>query len=106
MQRTGQQRRFAPLLGQPLMQDVRHIQTMTISDWLRLVAIVLIGIGTLCLPVGLGVNPRRDPSMFFNLADLGFFLKIGATLLGCGIACLIASAITGGKRGSTFDADV
>ena len=46
----------------------------------QIAGVVLAAVGVLCLPVGLGVNPKRDLSAFFNLADMGMFLK-GALIL-------------------------
>jgi len=37
---------------------------MTLADWLRGIGAALIGVGIMCFPVGLGVNPKRDLSRF------------------------------------------
>jgi hypothetical protein len=73
---------------------------MTLSDWLRLIGVALIGAGLLCFPVGFGVNPERDLSAFFNLADLGWFVKAGTGLLVSGGILLLASATMSAGRSS------
>jgi hypothetical protein len=49
--------------------------------------------GILCLPVGLGVSPKRDLSGFFNLADVGLFVKAAAALGALGVAFLLAAQV-------------
>jgi hypothetical protein len=45
----------------------------------------------MCMPVGYGVSPKRDQSVFHNLADMNAFVVWGAALGGCGV-CLLAAA--------------
>ena len=58
---------------------------------LRIAGVGSIAGGVLCLPVGYGVNPRRDLSVFNNLADMGMFVTAGLTLLGVGAVLLAVS---------------
>jgi hypothetical protein len=55
--------------------------------------VVLIVAGLGCFPLGRGVNPVRDLSVFENLADLDLFWKMGFALVGVGIAFLVAGGI-------------
>jgi hypothetical protein len=52
----------------------------------------------MCFPVGFGVNPKRDLSLFNNLADLGAFFQMGFALvalglIGVGLSCLVPGEI-------------
>jgi hypothetical protein len=52
----------------------------------------------LCFPVGDGVNPKRDLSVFNNLAGMGMFITMGLILLTIGAVLLTASwFLTGGE---------
>lgn len=48
---------------------------------LQIAGAAVAALGVLCLPVGFGVNPKRDLSAFFNLADMGIFLKAALVLI-------------------------
>ena len=43
---------------------------------LRIAGVASIAGGALCFPVGYGVNPKRDLSVFSNLADMGLFITM------------------------------
>ena len=63
---------------------------------LRIGGIVVAGIGGMCLPIGFGDNPKRDLSLFNNLADLGAFVQIGLLLIALGLVVLgVSYAIPG-----------
>jgi len=52
----------------------------------------------LCLPVGYGINPKRDLSAFSNVADMGMFIAMGLTLLAIGAVLLAASYFLRGRE--------
>ena len=55
-------------------------------------------VGVLCLPLGFGVSPKRDLSAFFNLADMGMFLKAAAVLIPIGfIIFAVGYMLPGGE---------
>jgi hypothetical protein len=60
-------------------------------DTVRFVGIILLILGVMCMPIGYGVSPKRDQSVFHNLADMNAFVVWGAALGGCGV-CLLAAA--------------
>jgi hypothetical protein len=65
---------------------------------LRAGGVVTFAVGLVCLPVGFGVNPKRDLSLFYNLADLGVFLTIGLILVAAGLVMAILSCLLRGER--------
>jgi hypothetical protein len=66
---------------------------MTLSDRFRAIGYVLILVGVGCFPMAMGASAKRDLSTFNHLADLGLFWKVGAAMVGLGIACLLASSL-------------
>jgi hypothetical protein len=64
---------------------------MGFKEWGRLLGVLLVCAGVLCLPIGFGVSPRQDLSFFHNLADLNIFFKTGAALVAIGSLVLVAS---------------
>ena len=58
---------------------------ITPKDCVLIVGVSLFSFGVLCLPVGIGVSPKRDLSVFFNLADMGAFVSTGLTLIVVGL---------------------
>jgi len=64
---------------------------------LRVSGIVIALIGTMCLPVGFGVSPKRDLSLFYNLADLGAFVSAGLILIVVGLVALAISYAVPGE---------
>jgi hypothetical protein len=56
-------------------------------DTVRFVGIILLILGVMCMPIGYGVSPKRDQSVFHNLADMNAFVVWGAALLRCLFAC-------------------
>jgi len=75
---------------------------MTLRDYLRIAGVIVFLIGIMCLPIGYGANPKRDLSLFFNLADTGYFLSISMTLIPVGVLIWAASYIPIGKRQKTM----
>jgi hypothetical protein len=70
---------------------------MSLNQWFKVVGLLLLIIGGMFLPVGFGVSPKRDLSVFFNSADLGVFWKTGLVLLCMGLFLLIVSRLLPSK---------
>ena len=51
---------------------------------LQIAGLAVAAVGVLCLPVGFGINPKRDLSAFFNLTDMGMFLRVALVLIPVG----------------------
>jgi multisubunit Na+/H+ antiporter MnhB subunit len=63
---------------------------------MRVGGVVITAIGVCFLPFGFGNNPKRDHSVFHNLADLGAFIQTGLVLVGLGLILLgLSYAIPG-----------
>jgi hypothetical protein len=45
----------------------------------------------LCVPIGIGVNPKRDQSAFFNLADMGAFIWTAVVFISFGVLAMLIS---------------
>jgi hypothetical protein len=58
---------------------------------LRVGGLLAAAIGVLCLPIGYGVSPKRDLSVFSNLADMGAFIKAAFVLIPFGVIALVVS---------------
>jgi len=58
---------------------------------LRIAGVASAAIGLTCFPVGYGINPKRDLSIFDNLADMGMFVTLGLILIAAGAVMLAAS---------------
>jgi hypothetical protein len=69
------------------------IERPTLKTWGRGIGFVVILIGGLSFPVGIGINPERDTSRFHNLADLGLFVDYGFVLIVAGIALVALSIL-------------
>ena len=63
----------------------------TLKSWIRGIGVVLALVGLGALPLGIGVSPKRDTSLFNNLANTGMFIKYGLLLILIGIVILIGS---------------
>ncbi len=70
---------------------------MSLKQWFRVVGWLVLFFGGMFFPVGFGVNPKRDLSVFYNLADLGVFWKIGFVLLCMGLFLLLISRLLPSK---------
>jgi hypothetical protein len=57
----------------------------------RVGGVILSILGVMCVPIGIGVNPKRDQSVFYNLADLGAFTWPAAALISIGVIAMVAS---------------
>jgi hypothetical protein len=66
---------------------------MTLRDYLRIAGVIMFSLGFMCLPIGYGASPKRDLSLFFNFADMGFFLSIALALISAGILTFAVSYI-------------
>jgi hypothetical protein len=65
---------------------------------LQIAGVAIAAVGVLCLPVGFSVNPKRDLSAFFNLADMGIFLKVALALIPLGsIVFAVGYMLPGGE---------
>jgi len=65
---------------------------------LQIAGVAIAAVGALCLPVGFSVNPKRDLSAFFNLADMGIFLKVALVLIPFGsIVFAVGYMLPGGE---------
>ncbi len=70
-----------------------------VTTALRVAGIVVMVLGLICLPLSIGVSPKRDLSAFNNLVDLGFFWKPGLVLLAVGAVMVIVSWLLTGVEG-------
>jgi len=66
--------------------------------FLRIVGLAIAAAGLMCLPVGYGINPRRDLSVFNNLADTGMFVTMGLILIAVGAVLFVASWVVPGEE--------
>ena len=58
---------------------------------LRVGGMAILGMGVVFLPIGFGVNPKRDTSAFYNLADFSAFAQMGLLLVAVGLVALAVS---------------
>lgn len=65
---------------------------------LRIAGVASSAIGIMCLPVGFGSSPKRDLSAFFNLADVGEFVRVGLTLIAIGAVMFMVSYLGRGDE--------
>ena len=65
---------------------------------LRIADVASAAVGLGCFPVGYGVNPKRDMSLFENLADTGIFMKLGLILIVAGAVMFGASWFLPGEE--------
>jgi hypothetical protein len=65
---------------------------------LRVVGVAIAAAGLVCLPVGYGINPKRDLSVFNNLADTGIFVTMGLVLIAVGAVLCVASWVLPGEE--------
>jgi hypothetical protein len=69
---------------------------------LRILGATSIAVGFGCLPLGYGVNPKRDLSIFENFADLGMFVTMGLILMPVGVGMLVLSWVLPGDEPEDF----
>ena len=72
---------------------------MTTKEWIQSTGVVLVAVGFGCFPLGYGVSPKRDTSLFNNFADLGAFVKYGLTLLTLGATMMLLSFLMPRDKG-------
>ena len=65
---------------------------------IRIVGVASAASGLVCLPVGYGINPKRDLSVFSNLADTGMFVTLGLILIAVGAILLAGSWLLPGEE--------
>ena len=64
------------------------------KHWFLGSGIVVGALGLTCLPFGFGLSPKRDTSIFNNIADTGAFISpITGALLAVGILLIIISLL-------------
>jgi len=64
---------------------------------LRVGGTLIAVIGLLGLPLGYGVSPKRDLSVFNNVADTGAFIEAAFALILFGLAALLVSCFLPGN---------
>ena len=62
---------------------------MTIKSWTLIAGIGLCGLGVICLPLGFGISPKRDLSLFDAFADTGAFALTGLGLISLGLIAIV-----------------
>jgi hypothetical protein len=66
--------------------------------------IAVFAVGAMCLPIGYGHHhPKRDLSVFFNIAEMGDFIKAGLLLIGVGLIAVILSFLLPGEMDDDDD---
>jgi hypothetical protein len=71
----------------------------TLKTWLGGIGIVTVLVGGSSFPLGMGINPERDTSIFHNLADLGLFIEYGFVLILLGIVLIVVSLLIPSRTG-------
>jgi len=67
-----------------------------VKSYCRLAGWLLVCLGVMFMPLGYGINPKRDLSLFHNLADLPAFLMWAVGFVGVGVATIgVAYSIPG-----------
>jgi hypothetical protein len=64
-----------------------------LREFLQVAGMFALILGIICVPIGWGVNPKRDQSVFFNLADIGAFLRWAVVGIASGLILLLVSAL-------------
>jgi hypothetical protein len=67
--------------------------------WVRGVGLVTALIGILAFAGAPGINPKRDTSIFHNLADLGLFIDYGFILVIVGVMFILLSFVIPSRGG-------
>ena len=70
---------------------------MNLKTVLRIGGTIVAAMGVGCLPIGYGISPKRDLSLFNNLADLGAFIQAGLILIAVGLLLIAASYAVRGE---------
>jgi len=68
---------------------------MRMRDWIRIVAVFLIGAGMSCLP-NVGAGPKHFTSLYSWLADSGVLMRMALVMIVGGIMIFVMSFI--GRR--------
>jgi hypothetical protein len=69
----------------------RTFRVSDVTPWIRVAGIVIFALGVLCMPLGPGVSPISDLSVFTNLADAGLFIKVGLVVCAVGVVLFFLS---------------
>ena len=64
---------------------------------LRVGGVLCFACGFFCIPLGYGINPKRDLSAFYNIVDSGAFFKTGLGLMPSGAAVYVISLLLPGE---------
>lgn len=73
-----------------------------VKFFLRIAGFVSFALGITCLPLGYGINPKRDLSAFNNLADTGVLVTLGLILMAIGAVLLLGSWLLPGQDPDDF----
>lgn len=77
--------RIAPLPKEDTVGRIKRI--------MRIGGVCCVVVGFWCLPLGYGINPERDQSVFNNLADMQAFVRVGLILMVAGAIALAGSRL-------------
>ena len=69
---------------------------------LRIGGVIVVLVGLMFLPVGYGNSPKRDLSVFHNIADMGSFIKTGFLLVGLGLIAVVLSFLLPGEMDEDY----
>ena len=67
------------------------------KTYCRLLGWLLVILGVVFMPLGYGVSPKRDLSLFHNLADLPAFVRWAFGFLALGAVTLVAAYLIPGE---------
>jgi hypothetical protein len=73
--------------------------TDILKVWIRGIGIVAVLVGVLAFPFAIGINPKRDTSIFHNFADLGLFADYAFVPIGVGIVLIVISFLIPSRIG-------
>jgi hypothetical protein len=59
----------------------------------RVIGIVLLSLGLLCVPLGIGASAKRDTSVFSNFADQGLYMQAALILIVGGVVVALLSLL-------------
>ena len=69
-----------------------------IRSWVRVLGVLLLAFGAICVPKGAGANPYYFTLTFSYLAESGALFRTGLVFLGLGITLIIGSLFGGATR--------
>jgi hypothetical protein len=77
---------YALLARTPPIRSMQQLRLV-----LRVGGLLTAAAGVLFVPVGYGISPKRDTSVFENLVDTGVFIKVAFVLTTLGLLALLIS---------------